>query len=93
VETFVVRIATPAPGAMDAASRELHGVVEQLRSKRSQPFRGNDELLRLLSASGIHTGRVRSQRGKLKLAALAAAPETAPSDGDATGEATARRNR
>lgn len=49
METFVVRIATPAPAARGAKPHELHGVVEQLRSKRSDAFRGSEQLLRLLS--------------------------------------------
>ena len=48
VETFVVRIAAPALGATGAKPRELHGVVEHLRSKRSDPFRGSEQLLGLL---------------------------------------------
>jgi len=44
-----VRIATPVPGAKRSSPRELHGVVEHLRSKQSQPFRRNEQLLRLLS--------------------------------------------
>ena len=55
METFVVRIATPVPGAKDAEPRELHGVVEQLRSKRSHPFSGSEELLRLLRTNGVST--------------------------------------
>jgi hypothetical protein len=55
VETFVVRIATPAPGAKDPEPRELHGVVEQLRSKRTYAFRGSDELLRLLRSNTTST--------------------------------------
>jgi hypothetical protein len=51
-----VRIATPAPGANGAKPRELHGVVEQLRLQRSDPFRGSDELLRLLGANMAHEG-------------------------------------
>ena len=56
METFVVRIATPAPGASDIEPRELHGVVDQLRSKQSRPFRGSKELLRLLGAKTEHEG-------------------------------------
>lgn len=56
METFVVRIATPAPAAKDTEPRELHGVVEQLRSKQSRPFRGSNELLRLLAAEEQHGG-------------------------------------
>ena len=49
METFVVRIARPDPSASGAKPRELHGVVEQLRSKQSHAFRGSHELLALLS--------------------------------------------
>ena len=55
MDTVAVRIATPLPGAKDAEQRELHGVVEQLRSKRSHPFRGSEELLRLLSTNAVST--------------------------------------
>lgn len=56
METFVVRIATPAPAAKDREPRELHGMVEQLRSKQSRPFRGSNELLRLLGTKREHEG-------------------------------------
>lgn len=50
MQTFVVRIVRPAAREKRANPRELHGVVEELRSKQSHPFRGSDELLRLLGA-------------------------------------------
>ena len=56
METFVVRIAIPAAAAKATEPQELHGVVEQLRSKRSHPFRGSEELLRLLRAQGTDEG-------------------------------------
>jgi len=49
VETFLVRLAPPVPGTTSATPRELHGVVESLRLRRSHPFRGSNQLLRLLS--------------------------------------------
>ncbi len=48
METFVIRLAEPAPPSHDARSPDLHGVVEHLRSRETRPFRGTDQLLRLL---------------------------------------------
>ena len=55
METFVVRIAPPVTGANDAEPPDLHGIVEQLRSKRSHPFSGSEELLRLLRTNAAST--------------------------------------
>lgn len=62
VETFVVRLIRPAPGAGGLTLGGLHGVVEHLRSKQSLPFRGSDELLRLLT-DGLAT-RTRAEAGQ-----------------------------
>jgi hypothetical protein len=52
VETFIVRLWTPSPERADEIdSPELHGNLENVRSKRSDAFRTSEELLALLKAA------------------------------------------
>jgi hypothetical protein len=71
VETFVVRIWTPAADStVTARSRELQGIVEHVQTAGSSAFRGDDELLRLLrahlSARGLNGFRNRDSSTKGK---------------------------
>ena len=55
METFVLRVWTPASGNPGADATSLHGLVEHVRSGDSTPFTGEEELLRLLRA-GLQAG-------------------------------------
>jgi hypothetical protein len=49
VETFIVRVWTPAPKlAAEISSRELRGNVEHLPSKQQLTFRSTDDLIEIL---------------------------------------------
>lgn len=52
METFVIRVWTPAPetGAPAESLGSLHGVVEHIGSRRAAPFTDGAQLLDLIAA-------------------------------------------
>jgi hypothetical protein len=55
VETFVIRVWTPAGHLAEAESDRLRGIAEHIGSGEHDAFRDTDELLAFL-AKRLHTG-------------------------------------
>ena len=62
METFIVRVWTPSPElAHEVSSTELHGDVEQVRSRRRWQFRSTSDLVEILRAVASPAERDRAK--------------------------------